>query len=437
MQFFSRYSYIWKFDKEEEARYEQFIQPSNLTSLRLVTFITIFGMSIFLIIDFFRDVDFSVVLATRIGVLTVASIVMWYAYKKLSFRAYIFCISLIVIISFGSAMITATFAQMPPYYLTNLLFLIFLLSVTASGLHLRHAFMVNMICLGVFLLYASYINKIPFYYSQYPHLFSIFIYIHIAGIVLESRRRNNFLQFNDLAKQKSLVEELNQQKNKVISILSHDIAAPMNSLSTILYLQSRGKITEHDLKATLKELSEEFNNVSFLLHSLVRWSRSQMQGFVLDKTSVNMLDLLENKIKFFHFQLMDKDLELKVNVDQSAYVKVDEDMIKIALRNLISNAIKFAKNGTRIQLEVSKSRNHRVQVLVTNYGDPIPSNLKEKLFTYQMPSTIDTRGEKGAGLGLAISAYFVKLNGGSIYLAPSAEGSTAFCMELPDEATVD
>ncbi|MEP2668476.1 MAG: HAMP domain-containing sensor histidine kinase [Cyclobacteriaceae bacterium] len=431
MVFFSRYSYIWKFDKEQEAKYEQFIQPSNLTSLKLVTFITIFGMSIFLMIDFFRDVDFSVVFATRLGVLTIASIVMWFAFKELSFNAYVFCITVITAISFGSALITATFADMPPYYLTNLLFLVFLLSVTASGLHLRHAFILNLVCLIIFLIYAQFINKIPFYYSQYPHLFSIFVYIHIAGVVLESRRRNNFLQFNDLVEQKILVEELNQQKNKVISILSHDIAAPMNSLSTILYLQSRGKISERDLKITLKELSEEFNNVSFLLHSLVRWSRSQMKEFVLDKTTVSMLDLFENKIKLFHLQLMDKDLELKVNIDQSAYVNVDEDMIKIALRNLVSNAIKFAKNGTKIQLEVSKNKDHRVQVLVTNYGSPIPAHLKEKLFTYQMPSTFDTKGEKGAGLGLAISAYFVKLNGGDIYLAPSEEGSTSFCMELP------
>ena len=421
----------------QEAKYEQFIQPSNLTSLRLVTFITIFGMTIFLLIDFFRDVDFSVVFTTRLVVLTVASIVMWFAYKELSFNAYVFCIGVITTISFGSALITATFANMPPYYLTNLLFLMLLLSVTASVLHLRHAFYLNLICLTSFLLYAQYINKIPFYYSQYPHLFSIFIYIHIAGVVLESRRRNNFLQFNDLAEQKVLVEELNQQKNKVISILSHDIAAPMNSLSTILYLQSRGKITEQNLKTTLKELSDEFNNVSFLLHSLVRWSRSQMKEFVLDKTTVSMLDLLENKIKLFHLQLIDKDLELKVNVDQSAFVKVDEDMIRIALRNLISNAIKFAKNGTKIQLEVSKNTSNRVQVLVTNYGNPIPPDLKEKLFTYQMPSTSDTKGEKGAGLGLAISAYFVKLNGGDIYLATSEEGSTVFCMELPEEVSVE
>lgn len=156
-----------------------------------------------------------------------------------------------------------------------------------------------------------------------------------------------------------------------------------------------------------------------------------MQGFILDKSTVNMLDLLENKIKLFHLQLMDKDLELKINVDQTAKVNVDEDMIRIALRNLISNAIKFARNGTKIQLEVTKSPNNTVSVMVTNQGNPISSELKGKLFTYQMPSTPDSNGERGAGLGLALSAYFVKLNGGDIYLASSTASSTSFCVELP------
>ena len=285
-----------------------------------------------------------------------------------------------------------------------------------------------------FLFFSLYIRKDPFYYSQYPHLFSIFIYIHIVGVVLENRRRTNFLQFNDLTEQKRLVEELNHQKNKVISILSHDVATPLNSLSAILYLQARGDMDETELKPYLQKLREEFDNVSFLLHSLVRWSRSQMQGFVLDKTTVDLVELLERKIKLFQLQLLDKDLDLKLEAEGPTYIKADEEMIRIALRNLISNAIKFARNGSSIQLEVSKRDEHKVKVIVANQGDPIPSDLKEKLFTYQMPSTLDTRGERGTGLGLAMTAFFVRLNGGEVYLAPTTneeDGVTSFCLELP------
>ncbi len=433
MHFFSRYSYIWRFDDQEEENYNQFIHPSNLTSLRLVTFITIFGMSLFLLIDSFKDVDFSIVLLSRIVVLTGASAIMWFTYRGLKFNGTVVGVILICILNFGAALVTATFAGMPSYYLTNLLLLIFLLVTTASGLHFRQALLTNTVCLVIFVLYSQLVNRDAFYFSQYPHLFSIFLYVHIVGVVLEKRRRENFLQFNDLAEQKRLVEELNQQKNKVISILSHDVASPLNSLSTILYLQSKGEVNDRDMKSYLDKLREEFSNVSFLLQSLVRWSRSQMHGFVLDKTTVNMLEILEEKIKFFHLQLLDKDLELKVNVDNSAYVTVDEDMIRIALRNLISNAIKFAKKGTQIQLEVSKNGQQKVRVLVTNHGNPIPDNLQEKLFTYQMPSTVDTSGERGAGLGLAMSAYFVRLNGGNLYLATSNDEETSFCLELPQE----
>jgi signal transduction histidine kinase len=432
LHFFSRYSYIWKFDREQEIKYDLFVRPSQLTSLRLVTFITIFGMSLFLVIDAFKDVDYSVVLMTRTCVLAIAISTMWLTYRNMGSKSIVLLVVLITMLNFGSAMVTSAFAGMPSFYLTNLLFLIFVLVITASGLHFRYALLLNVFCFLVFIFYSQVIKTDPFYYSQYPHLFSIFFYIHIVGIVLESRRRKNFLQFNDLMEQKRLVEDLNQQKNRIISILSHDVAAPMNSLSTLLYLHSSGKMSEPELKVYFPKLTEQFNNVSILLFGLVRWSKSQMEGFVLDKTTINLVEIAEKKVKLFHLQLIDKGLELKLIADQPLHITADEEMIRIALRNLISNAIKFARNGTSILLKVFKNENNKVIVSVTNYGDPIPADSVNKLFTYQMPTAVDSKGEKGIGLGLAMTAFFVRVNGGDIYLAPSEDGSTIFCIEMPE-----
>lgn len=431
MHFFSRYSYIWKFDKEQESRYDQFVKASNVTSLRLVTFISIFGMSLFLLIDYFKDVDFSYVLGTRLIVLAGASLIMWLTFRGLSSRGIVICVSLIVVLNFGASLVTATFAGMPSFYLTNLLFLIFLLVVTASGLHFRQALLVNSICLFTFLIYSNFINRDPFYFSQYPHLFSIFFYIHIVGIVLENRRRKNFLQFNDLTEQTRLVDELNQQKNKVISVLSHDVASPLNSLSALLYMQTKGEITEKELRPFFGDLHEELNNVSFLLNSLVRWSRSQMHGFVLDKTPMDILAIVENKKKLFSPQLNEKNLDLTIDSDPLVQVKADEDMLRIAIHNLISNSLKFARQGTTIQVTISKNGQDKVYIKVANQGESIPDDLKNKLFTFQMPSMNDTKGERGAGLGLALSAFFIRLNGGDIYLADTQNGTTEFCLELP------
>lgn len=432
MQFFSRYFYIWKFDKQQEIKYDLFVRPSQIASLRLVTFITIFGMSLFLVIDSFKDVDHSVVLVTRSCVLAIAIACMWLTYKNPGPNSIVGLVVLMTVLNFGSAMVTSSFAGMPPFYLTNLLFLIFVLVITASGLHLRYALFLNIGCLLAFIIYSQLIKKEPFYYTQYPHLFSIFLYIHIVGVVLESRRRKNYLQFNDLMEQKRLVEDLNQQKNKIISILSHDVAAPMNSLSTLLYLQSGSNIKESEFKAYLPKLSEQFNNVSVLLFSLVRWSRSQMEGFVLTKTVINMVDYAEREVKFFRLQLLDKGLEMKLTTPQSVFIKADEEMIGIALRNLLSNAIKFARNGTAIHFKVVINQQNKVIISVSNQGDTIDSSLINKLFTYHMPAMADSKGEKGTGLGLAMTAFFVRLNGGDIYLAPAEDGTTTFCIEMPE-----
>lgn len=431
VHFFSRYSYIWKFDQEKESAYTSFLRASNLTSLRLVTFITLFGMSLFLIIDFFKDVDFSIVLGTRIVVLSGALAIMWLTYRNISNTAIALCVGAIVFLNYSAALITATFAGMPSYYLTNLLFLIFILVITASGLHFRYALIINLMLLGSFFYYSQFINPNPFYFTQYAHLLSIFLYMHIVGVVLENRRRNNYLQFKELSRQKRIVDDLNQQKNKVISILSHDLAAPMNALSAILHLQNRGAINEEELRIYLGKLGEEFNNVSFLLHSIVRWSKSQMEGFVLSKKDIDLIKLIEVKKRLFQSQLAGKGLELKLKPSENCTVHADEEMVRIALRNILSNAVKFSNSGTIIDMEVLENGDGKVQITITNHGDPIPEHVREKIFSYHITSNVDTRGERGTGLGLAITAFFLRLNGGDIKLIPSSNGTTTFCIELP------
>jgi signal transduction histidine kinase len=433
LQFFSRYFYIWKFEKTIEKRYNQFVYSSSLSSLRLVTFITLFGFSLFLLIDSFKDidVDFSIMFLARGTVLLFACIVMWLSYKNPTSEKIVLYVMLITLAIFGSAMVNASFARMPAYYLTNLLFLIYVLAVTASGLTFRYALLLNSICLLAFVLYSQFINPNPFYFTQYPHLFSIFVYIHIVGVVLESKSRTNFLQFNDLAEQKRLVEELNQQKNKIISILSHDVTTPLNSLSGILYLYGRDGISETELKTYIPKLSEQLNNVSFLLYSLVRWSRSQMEGFVLKQSIVSINEVFEMKMKLFEPQLVDNKLSFKLKAGPVAYVKADEEMLRIAFQNLLSNAVKFAKKGTTIELDISTTRNKKIKICVTNQGESFTADQIEKLFSYQIKSTADSNGVRGTGLGLAMTAFFVRLNGGDIYLAPSGDGTITFCIELP------
>jgi signal transduction histidine kinase len=433
LQLFSKYSYIWKFPKEQELAYGNFIKPSNLISFRLVTFITLFGMTVFLIIDYFRDVDFSIVLATRVFILLAAAGIMVLSYKKRITNTVIqWGIVCIAFLNFGGAMITANFARMPPYYLTNLLFLILVLVITASGLNFRSGLALNLGCMLTFISFSLFIKRDPFYFSQYPHLIVSFLYFHIVGIVLENRRRVNFIQFTDLIEQKKLVENLNQQKNKIISILSHDLAVPMNSLSILLHLQDNGQIKEEELKPFLTDVGSQLTSVTSLLQNLVRWSRSQMEGFVPDKKLVNLSNYLHEGAKLFRSGADEKNLRLILNTVSPLMVYADEEMLRIVIRNLISNAVKFAERGTEIKIEGFNKDGSFLAIKVESIGVPIPKHLHDKLFTYQMPSTEDTTGARGTGLGLAVAAYFVRINQGKIYLHPSIdERVTTFYIEIP------
>jgi signal transduction histidine kinase len=413
------------------------VQPANLISFRLVTFITLFGMSVFLIIDYFRDNDFPVVLASRMFILAMAAFLMVLSFrKKISTNATQWGVALIAFSNFGCAMVTASFARMPPYYITNLLFLILVLVVTASGLSFRKALVLNSVCFLVFFFFSQYIKREPFYFTQYPHLILIFLYIHIVGIVLENRRRVSFLQFTDLAKQKKIVEDLNHQKNKIISILSHDLAVPMNSLSILLHLHKTQNINEGELKPFLNDVGNQLANVTSLLQNLVRWSRSQMEGFTPDMKLLNLNKYLNEDIKLFQSSAADKDLRITLQTDEMPAILADEEMIRIALRNLLSNAIKFAYPGTDIRIRCRITRENKVRLEVENMGIPIPLPLSEKLFTFQMPSLQDTQGSKGTGLGLAVAAYFVRINGGEIFIDPTDhESCTCFGMEFKSAIT--
>jgi signal transduction histidine kinase len=411
--------------------------PANLAYLRLVSFITIFGMSLFLVVDFFKEVDFSIVLAARSVALAVASFTMWVSFRNdVSVREHFACIALIMFTNFGASIATAMFGGMPPYYITNLLFLMFVLVVTASGLNFRHAFYLNTVCMMVFLIYSQFIKRDPFYFSQYAHLFSILAYITIAGSVLEERRRSGFLNFSELAKQKQLVEDLNQQKNKIISILSHDIAAPLHSLSGLLNLQTRGLVEPDQIAPYVSQVGDRIENVHLLLQSLMRWSKSQIDGFVADKKMLSLTDELANTCQQFSVQIKEKSLTVKMP-QQPVHGWADKDMISLVFRNLLSNAIKFSELNSTITMDTKKIENNIV-IAFMNQGNPIPADQQNRLFTYQVDSTVGTAGEKGTGLGLALSAYFCQLNDGKIYLEKSVPGETVFCVELPaDEEKKD
>jgi Signal transduction histidine kinase len=291
--------------------------------------------------------------------------------------------------------------------------------------------MLNVTCFLIFIVYSQWVRVDPFYQSQYPHLISIFLYIHIVGLVLESRRRLNFLQFSELTKQKKLVEDLSNQKSKIISILSHDIASPVHSLLGIINLEKKGQVSAEEIKPMMQNIGEELSRVHTLMFSLMRWSKSQIEGFNVSNPLFGVHDLILENINFLQHRIDTKNLRVQLSANDELWVRADLEMIRLVARNLLSNAVKFAPVNSTIQIVVSV-KEQNVQIDIANEGAPISDEIQEQLFGFQIKSMPGTLNEKGSGLGLALAKYFTELNEGSLILLPYSETKlTTFRLILP------
>jgi len=227
--------------------------------------------------------------------------------------------------------------------------------------------------------------------------------------------------------------ELNNTKDKLFSIIAHDIRGPFNnlkSLSELILKQLRNnEIAKAKEYATL--ISSSTRSGIILLENLLNWSQSQTGQLSFDpkKIDINevMLNVIELKKPLWHSKEIIIDFIPKDGISAHA----DENMLRLILRNLISNAVKFTHRGGNITINATPNE-HFIKVSVSDNGVGMNKEKLESLFDIsKINSTAGTDKEKGSGLGLLICKEFVDRNGGEIW-AESTEGNgTEFSFTLP------
>ncbi|NHB69100.1 tetratricopeptide repeat-containing sensor histidine kinase [Perlabentimonas gracilis] len=236
----------------------------------------------------------------------------------------------------------------------------------------------------------------------------------------------------EIHEQAQQLRELNNLKDKLFSIISHDLRSPLGSLITLLNLTQEGYFTEDGFKDVIDELSKNVGYTSELLENLLRWAQSQMQGLKVVPSTFNIREIADDKLKLYEEQAQNKGITLRNQIDPQITAYADSAMIELVFRNLIANAIKFCDKGSVVTTTASHS-NGLVMVSVSDTGQGISSENLKKLFGSEIFSTRGTSNEKGTGLGLLLCKDFVSLNGGEIW-AKSVEGvGSEFFFTLPVE----
>jgi signal transduction histidine kinase len=240
------------------------------------------------------------------------------------------------------------------------------------------------------------------------------------------------LRTEEIAREHSQLEDANAVKDKLFSVVSHDLKGPLKTLKGLMDGVQLGALTREELQDLMKRIGEQLNLTSDFLDNLLQWSRTQLQGesFIPQKERFSMRELVQQCARLLSPEFDHKRIQLKLTVNNDAFVMADPNMIETVVRNLITNALKFTQPGGRVEVIVSR-QDELVRVDVRDNGIGISAESLDKLFTLQGVTTAGTREEKGTGIGLVVCKEFIERNNGRIKVTSFPGTGSMFSFTVP------
>jgi signal transduction histidine kinase len=248
------------------------------------------------------------------------------------------------------------------------------------------------------------------------------------------------LEFNDLTISQSTsvdflkkikdLEESNSLKDKLFSIITHDLKSPFASLLSMFHIADEDNFTHDDFKSFLPKITESIDYTSTLIDNLLSWCRSQINSIDFEIEEVKLKNIVDNEVSFFTFKANEKELKIVNELNTNDFVLADKDSLQLVFRNLFSNAIKFCKVGDSITVSY-QVKEDRGTIVFKDTGVGMKNDSVEKLFGNEIFTTYGTNNEKGTGLGLLLSKDYVEKSGGQIFVESEIGIGTTFFITFP------
>ncbi len=226
------------------------------------------------------------------------------------------------------------------------------------------------------------------------------------------------------------LETLNSEKDKLFSIISHDLRSPLALTQQYFSALKEVEMDNEERQELEKELVNNLSNAEELLNNLLNWAKNQMQNTAPQIKKINLNQLLAKKMEVFQNIALKKDILLTTYINESIAVKADMDMLKLIIRNLLNNAIKFTPTGGKIELTATKQGRDCV-IAVKDNGIGIPADKQGDIFSLKANTTYGTENEKGTGLGLVLCKDYTLLQNGKIWFTSTEGAGTTFFVSLP------
>lgn len=235
---------------------------------------------------------------------------------------------------------------------------------------------------------------------------------------------------NQIRKQAEELKNLNSLKDKLFTIISHDLKGPIFGIRELIKLSFEGVITKEEFFKILPEINKNMDSVSILLENLLAWTSSQLKGEYLEKKIFDLDKLVEQQILLFEKITKEKGITLTLQKYGNLQVFADKNMIDLAIRNLISNAIKFSGQGDYVTV-ILKENEETISVKVKDTGLGISEENLEKLKNRESFTTPGKDKTTGTGLGMLLVHDYIVKNGGELSIHSQTGKGSEFSFSIP------
>jgi two-component system, sensor histidine kinase and response regulator len=229
--------------------------------------------------------------------------------------------------------------------------------------------------------------------------------------------------------------ELNNVKNKLFSLIAHDIRVPIYGLRNLVQQAEKKRMSVEEFQDLVPHIVSDLDKTVELMDNLLIWSRSQINNSVTNPQTLDLYKLTQETFSLLERNATNKKIKLENKVVHPSFAYGDKDMIQTVLRNLVNNAIKFTNPGGYVAVRTEPSYRF-INVIVEDNGQGISAERQPDIFNHNYYTSPGTSQEMGSGLGLVICKELVEKNKGEIFFESTAGQGTSFTFSLPYNNTV-
>ena len=309
----------------------------------------------------------------------------------------------------------------------------------------RNYFLLFYVFLGTSLIIWEYVNPEIFLFNYLSReiLFQDIVATVITRLVLthvittfvlntfSSEHESLLKASRKIEEQNEQLQALNDEKNRLLGIMSHDLRGSLGALQGLTDLMTKYALSEEEKDDVMTKIQMQTRQSRNLLDNMLFWAKNQIIGTKTIKKSIFLEPLIKEMHTSHKILAGQKGVSIYSNCDSNLVTVTDLDYLHLILRNLVQNAVKFTPPNGSVHIMVTQENKNDIQIVIKDSGVGFETSYLTKIGGSRLESTIGTSGEKGTGLGLLLVYEYIELLGAKIECNSVIDMGTTFKITLP------